>query len=72
MAHILKKILSETLTPDEISQVCSAFDMIGSIVIVKIPDPLKLKKQIIGEKNTSLHQAGKICFCTNFCCSRRL
>src|SRR5215212_1233584 len=53
MAHILKKILSETLTRDEISQVCSAFDIIGSIVIVKIPDPLKLKKQIIGE--TILH-----------------
>ncbi|HEX7207707.1 MAG TPA: class I SAM-dependent methyltransferase family protein [Nitrososphaeraceae archaeon] len=45
--------MSETLTPDEISQVCSAFDMIGSIVIVKIPDTLKLKKQIIGE--TILH-----------------
>src|SRR5919107_142890 len=53
MAYILKKILSEVLTHDEISQVCSAFDMIGSIVIVKIPDPLKLKKQIIGE--TILH-----------------
>jgi tRNA (guanine37-N1)-methyltransferase len=53
MAHILKKILSETLTRDEISQVCSAFDIIGSIVIIKIPDPLKLKKQIIGE--TILH-----------------
>ena len=53
MAYILKKILSEALTRDEISQVCSAFDMIGSIVIVKIPDSLKLKKQIIGE--TILH-----------------
>jgi tRNA (guanine37-N1)-methyltransferase len=49
MAHILKKILSEALTRDEISQVCSAFDIIGSIVIVKIPGSLKLKKQIIGE-----------------------
>jgi tRNA G37 N-methylase Trm5 len=47
MAHILKKILSEALTRDEISQVCSAFDIIGSIVIVKIPGSLKLKKQII-------------------------
>jgi tRNA G37 N-methylase Trm5 len=42
MAYILKKILSEVLTHDETSQVCSAFDMIGSIVIVKIPDPLML------------------------------
>jgi tRNA (guanine37-N1)-methyltransferase len=49
MAHILKKILSEALTRDEISQVCSAFDIIGSIVIVKIPGSLTLKKQIIGE-----------------------
>ena len=49
MGHILKKILSESLTPDEISQAYSAFDVIGSIVILKIPDALKLKKQIIGK-----------------------
>ena len=36
MGHLLKKILSEELTPDEISLVYSAFDVIGSIVIVKI------------------------------------
>jgi tRNA (guanine37-N1)-methyltransferase len=48
MGHLLKKILSESLTPDEISLVYSAFDVIGSIVIVKIPDALNLKKQIIG------------------------
>ena len=50
MGHILKKILSESLTPDEISLAYSAFDVIGSIVILKIPDALKLKKQIIGKK----------------------
>ena len=49
MGHILKKILSESLTPDEISLAYSAFDVIGSIVILKIPDALKLKKQIIGK-----------------------
>jgi tRNA (guanine37-N1)-methyltransferase len=48
MGHLLKKILSESLTPDEISLVYSAFDVIGSIVIVKIPDALNLKKQTIG------------------------
>jgi tRNA (guanine37-N1)-methyltransferase len=50
MGHLLKKILSEELTPDEISLVYSAFDVIGSIVIVKIPDSLKEKKQIIGKR----------------------
>jgi tRNA (guanine37-N1)-methyltransferase len=50
MGHLLKKILSEELTPDEISLVYSAFDVIGSIVIVKIPDSLKKKKQIIGKR----------------------
>jgi tRNA (guanine37-N1)-methyltransferase len=50
MGHLLKKILSEELTPDEISLVYSAFDVIGSIVIVKIPDSLKGKKQIIGKR----------------------
>lgn len=49
MGHILKKILSDSLTPDEISLAYSAFDVIGSIVILKIPDALKLKKQIIGK-----------------------
>jgi tRNA (guanine37-N1)-methyltransferase len=49
MGH-LKKILSEELTPDEISLVYSAFDVIGSIVIIKIPDSLKGKKQIIGKR----------------------
>ncbi len=48
MGHILKKILSESLKPDEISLVYSAFDVIGSIAIVKIPDALNLKKQMIG------------------------
>jgi tRNA (guanine37-N1)-methyltransferase len=50
MGHLLKKILSEALTPDEISLVYSAFDVIGSIVILKIPDTLNLKKQIIGKR----------------------
>jgi tRNA (guanine37-N1)-methyltransferase len=50
MGHLLKKILSEELTADETSLVYSAFDVIGSIVIVKIPASLKEKKQIIGKR----------------------
>ena len=50
MPHILKKILSEQLTTEEISQMYSAFDMIGSIVILKIPDALRSKKEIIAKR----------------------
>ncbi|MFL6393979.1 MAG: class I SAM-dependent methyltransferase family protein, partial [Nitrososphaeraceae archaeon] len=47
MAHILKSILKEVLPPEEVSKVYSAFDIIGGIIILKIPDSLNSKKQII-------------------------
>jgi tRNA (guanine37-N1)-methyltransferase len=47
MAHILKSILKEVLSPEEVSKVYSAFDIIGGIIILKIPDSLNSKKQII-------------------------
>jgi tRNA (guanine37-N1)-methyltransferase len=44
---MLKNILSNILSSDEISHVYSAFDQIGDIVIIKIPDDLMSKKRLI-------------------------
>ena len=49
MTKILKKALANILTEKEISELISAFDQIGSIIIVRIPDSLISKKKIIGE-----------------------
>ena len=49
MAPVLKTILKEILPPGDISKLYSAFDIIGSIIIIKIPDSLNSKKQIIAD-----------------------
>jgi tRNA (guanine37-N1)-methyltransferase len=49
MPHMLKNVLSNILAPDEVSQVYSAFDQIGDIVIIKIPDELMSKKNLIAD-----------------------
>ncbi|MGI0018852.1 MAG: class I SAM-dependent methyltransferase [Nitrososphaera sp.] len=46
---MLKTVLAGVLDPEEASQVYSAFDQIGDIVIVKIPDELAGKKKVIAE-----------------------
>ena len=46
---MLKKSLESILTPSESSELISAFDQIGDIIIVRIPDSLLVKKKIIGE-----------------------
>ena len=47
MPHMLKNILSNILSSDEVLQVYSAFDQIGDIVIIKIPNELMPKKKFI-------------------------
>jgi tRNA (guanine37-N1)-methyltransferase len=49
MPHMLKNILSNILSSDEVLQVYSAFDQIGDIVIIKIPNELMPKKKIIAD-----------------------
>ena len=46
---MLKKALESTLTTKESDELISAFDQIGDIIIVRIPDSLLSKKKIIGE-----------------------
>ncbi|QDI89683.1 class I SAM-dependent methyltransferase family protein [Candidatus Nitrosopumilus sp. SW] len=46
---MLKKSLESILSPEESEELISAFDQIGEIIIVRIPDSLLSKKKIIGE-----------------------
>ena len=46
---MLKKTLDSLLTPKEADELISAFDQVGDIIIVRIPDLLLPKKKLIGE-----------------------
>jgi len=46
---MLKKTLEAILSPKESDELISAFDQIGNIIIVRIPDSLLSKKKLIGE-----------------------
>ena len=46
---MLKKALESILSPQESEDLISAFDQIGDIIIVRIPDSLLPKKKLIGE-----------------------
>ena len=49
MTRMLKRVLSDILTDTELEQLISAFDQIGEIIIVRIPDSLYAKRYLIGE-----------------------
>jgi len=49
LTRMLKKSLESILTSEESEELISAFDQIGDIIIVRIPDSLLSKKKIIGE-----------------------
>src|ERR671924_287105 len=51
MPHMLKQVLGSILIPEETAQVYSAFDQVGDIVIIKIPDNLMPKKALIAKAN---------------------
>ena len=46
---MLKKALESVLTTKENDELISAFDQIGNIIIVRIPDSIISKKKVIGE-----------------------
>ena len=49
LTRMLKKALGNVLTSKESNELISAFDQVGDIIIVRIPDSLSTKKEIIGE-----------------------
>jgi tRNA (guanine37-N1)-methyltransferase len=62
MPHMLKNTLSNILSSDEVSQVYSAFDQIGDIVIIKIPDDLMSKKNLIADAILAHVKSAKVVF----------
>ena len=42
---MLKKTLESVLTPKESDELISAFDQVGDIIIIRIPDSLLSKKK---------------------------
>ncbi|HLE35174.1 MAG TPA: class I SAM-dependent methyltransferase family protein [Nitrososphaerales archaeon] len=49
MTKMLKQALKSVLSETEINEVFSSFDIIGDIVIIKIPDSMSTKKQLIAD-----------------------
>jgi len=45
MSRMLKKTLDSLLTPKESDELISAFDQVGNIIIVRIPDLLITKEK---------------------------
>ena len=73
MAHMLKQVLQSVLSSDEAAQVYSAFDQIGDIVIIKIPDELAQKKELIAGAILANVKTAKAVFAqAPSCASRRL
>ena len=46
MTRVLKKALENILSDEDIKELVSAFDQIGDIIIVRIPDSLISKKKL--------------------------
>jgi tRNA (guanine37-N1)-methyltransferase len=49
LGRLVKEILSEKLSSEELDEVISGFDVIGDIAVIKIPDTLLPKKGLIAE-----------------------
>ncbi len=63
MTRFLKRALLGALGAEESEGVVSAFDQIGDIIIVRIPDSLMHRKGIIGETLLREVKAARIVFC---------
>lgn len=59
---MLKDALASRLAPPDLNLIFSAFDMVGDIVILKIPEHLMQKKQIIGDTILSNVKTAKSVF----------
>jgi len=63
MTRMLKKALENILSTNENDELISAFDQIGDIIIVRIPESLLSKKKIIGETLLNEVKIAKSVFC---------
>jgi len=60
---MLKKSLEGVLTEQESEEIYSAFDQIGDIIIVRIPDSLLSKKKVIGKALYDQVKSANTIFC---------
>jgi len=63
MAKMLKQVLQERLEIVELDKLCSSFDIIGNIAIIKIPETLSSKKKLIADTLIEEIKAIKTVFC---------
>ena len=68
MTRMLKKALENILSDKDTKDLVSAFDQIGDIIIVRIPDSLISKKKIIGKAFVRAGKNSKICISSVFSC----
>ena len=71
MSTFLKRLLGDILEESEVSKLTSSFDVIGSIVILKIPETLVDRRQVIGERHYGQYQISQIGLYANFSGNRR-
>jgi tRNA (guanine37-N1)-methyltransferase len=50
MSRLLKRVLEGVLTPGELEEFIAAFDIIGDIAIIKVPESLLPKAHIVAER----------------------
>ena len=60
---MLKEVLQERLEVAELNKLCSSFDIIGNIAIIKIPETLSSKKKLIADTLIEEIKAIKTVFC---------
>jgi tRNA (guanine37-N1)-methyltransferase len=63
MTKMLKEALEEKLEMVELDNLCSSFDIIGSIAIIKIPETLYAKKKLIADVLIEEIKSIKTVFC---------
>jgi len=63
MTKMLKEVLQERLEVAELNKLCSSFDIIGNIAIIKIPETLSSKKKLIADTLIEEIKAIKTVFC---------
>jgi len=63
MTKMLKQALEEKLEMVELDNLCSSFDIIGSIAIIKIPETLSAKKKLIADVLIEEIKSIKTVFC---------
>ena len=56
MKRRLRKILSETLTPEELTYVYNSYDIVGDVAIIRLTDVSKQFSQIIAEAIMKVHK----------------